>query len=104
MSGAATTSSAIDGLTGLTGLLASLIGSAGEVGVGLLTLAEVVIPPIPSEVVLPLAGFLAQQGTRISDAQRPGAGSARRPRRWTPTPVPGTSGTRSWTTTAPPPA
>lgn len=55
--------SAVEGLTGLTGLLASLIGAAGEGGVGLMTFAETVIPPIPSEVVLPLAGFLAQQGT-----------------------------------------
>ncbi|MEJ5943891.1 DedA family protein [Pseudokineococcus basanitobsidens] len=65
MSGTAAASSAVDGLTGLTGLLAHLIGSAGEVGVGLLTFAETVVPPIPSEVVLPLAGFLAQQGRLV---------------------------------------
>ncbi len=57
-----TTSAATDGLTGLTGWLADLIAAAGEVGVGLLTFLETVIPPIPSEVVLPLAGFLAQTG------------------------------------------
>ncbi|WP_328291707.1 hypothetical protein OG218_02940 [Kineococcus sp. NBC_00420] len=33
-----------------------------EVGVGFLTLVETLIPPAPSEVVLPLAGFPAQQG------------------------------------------
>jgi membrane protein DedA with SNARE-associated domain len=49
-------------LTGVTGLFASLIEAMGEVGVGLLTLLETLVPPVPSEVVLPLAGFLAQQG------------------------------------------
>ncbi|WP_245192501.1 DedA family protein [Arthrobacter pigmenti] len=34
----------------------------GEIGVGFLVLLETVFPPIPSEVVLPLAGFLSQQG------------------------------------------
>lgn len=57
-----TTTAATDGLTGLTGWLADLIAAAGEVGVGLLTFLETVVPPIPSEVVLPLAGFLAQTG------------------------------------------
>lgn len=57
-----TSTGAADGLTGLTGWLADLIAVAGEVGVGLLTFLETVIPPIPSEVVLPLAGFLAQTG------------------------------------------
>ncbi len=50
------------GLTGITGFFADLIASLGEVGVGLLTFVETVIPPVPSEVVLPLAGFLSQQG------------------------------------------
>lgn len=49
-------------LTGLTGLFADVIEAVGEVGVGALTLLETLIPPIPSEIVLPLAGFLAQQG------------------------------------------
>lgn len=57
-----TSTAATDGLTGLTGWLADLIAAAGEVGVGLLTFVETVVPPIPSEVVLPLAGFLAQSG------------------------------------------
>ena len=34
----------------------------GALGVGLAILLETVVPPIPSEVVLPLAGFLAQTG------------------------------------------
>ncbi|MCD5353669.1 DedA family protein [Kineosporia mesophila] len=49
-------------LTGITGLGADVIGALGEVGVGAMTLLETVIPPVPSEVILPLAGFLAQQG------------------------------------------
>jgi membrane protein DedA with SNARE-associated domain len=39
-----------------------LIESIGEVGVGLLIALESVVPPIPSEVVLPFAGFAAAQG------------------------------------------
>ncbi|MGE3603492.1 MAG: DedA family protein [Lautropia sp.] len=35
---------------------------AGYVGVALLMLAENLFPPIPSEVVMPLAGFLASRG------------------------------------------
>ena len=50
-------------LSGIVGFAASLIEGIGEWGVGLLTLAETVFPPIPSEVILPLAGFLAQQGS-----------------------------------------
>src|SRR4051794_41590241 len=34
----------------------------GALGVGLAVLAETVVPPIPSEVVLPLSGYLAQTG------------------------------------------
>lgn len=51
-----------DDLTGLSGFVADVIAALGAWGVGLLTLLETVFPPIPSEVVLPLAGFLAQQG------------------------------------------
>jgi membrane protein DedA with SNARE-associated domain len=50
------------GLTGLTGFVADVLAALGAWGVGALTLAETVFPPIPSEVVLPLSGFLAQQG------------------------------------------
>lgn len=52
----------VQGLTGLSGFVADLIAWLGPWGVGLLTLLETVFPPIPSEVVLPLSGFLAQQG------------------------------------------
>ena len=34
----------------------------GALGVGLAILAETVVPPIPSEVVLPIAGYLASTG------------------------------------------
>lgn len=49
-------------LTGLVGVAADVIDALGEVGVGLLILVENLFPPIPSELVLPLAGFLAAQG------------------------------------------
>ncbi|MDH6238536.1 DedA family protein [Cryobacterium sp. CG_9.6] len=49
-------------LGGIVGFAATLMNSIGEWGVGLFTLLETVFPPIPSEVILPLAGFLSQQG------------------------------------------
>lgn len=49
-------------LTGLAGVVVDVVEALGAVGVGLLVLAENLFPPIPSEVVLPLAGFLAGQG------------------------------------------
>jgi membrane protein DedA with SNARE-associated domain len=49
-------------LTGLAGLVADAINALGAVGVGLMVLLENLFPPIPSELVLPLAGFLAGQG------------------------------------------
>jgi membrane protein DedA with SNARE-associated domain len=48
-------------LTGLVGWVADVIAALGAFGVGLLTLAEVFFPPIPSEVVLPMSGYLASQ-------------------------------------------
>jgi membrane protein DedA with SNARE-associated domain len=47
---------------GLTGIVLDAMDSLGALGVGLAILLETVIPPIPSEVVLPVAGFLAQTG------------------------------------------
>jgi membrane protein DedA with SNARE-associated domain len=49
-------------LGGLTGWVASVIESLGEVGVGLLVALENIVPPIPSEIVLAMAGFLAHEG------------------------------------------
>jgi membrane protein DedA with SNARE-associated domain len=40
----------------------SIVDRMGSVGVGLLILLENLVPPIPSEVVLPLAGFRASTG------------------------------------------
>lgn len=51
-----------DGLTGLTGMAADIIDALGEVGVGVLTFVETVFPPIPSEIVLSLSGYLAERG------------------------------------------
>lgn len=39
-----------------------IVDALGALGVGLLILLENVIPPIPSEVILPLAGFRARTG------------------------------------------
>jgi membrane protein DedA with SNARE-associated domain len=49
-------------LGGLVGWVLDVIDTLGAVGVGLLVALESVFPPIPSEVVLPLAGFLAGAG------------------------------------------
>ncbi|WP_144710044.1 DedA family protein [Curtobacterium pusillum] len=47
---------------GLSGLVLRLIDALGEWGVALMLFVETVFPPIPSEVILPLAGFLAGAG------------------------------------------
>ena len=49
-------------LTGLLGWAERVMNALGEWGVGVLVLLETVFPPLPSEVVLPLAGFLTSQG------------------------------------------
>jgi membrane protein DedA with SNARE-associated domain len=49
-------------LGGLTGWAAAVIDRLGELGVGLLVALETVVPPIPSELVLALAGYLAAEG------------------------------------------
>jgi membrane protein DedA with SNARE-associated domain len=49
-------------LKGLTGWTASVIDSLGELGVGLLVALENLVPPIPSEIVLSMAGYLASAG------------------------------------------
>ena len=43
-------------------IITSILASLGGLGVFLLMLAENVFPPIPSEVILPLAGYTAAQG------------------------------------------
>ena len=47
----------------MTDWVVDLIERLGEVGVGLLIFLENIIPPIPSEVVLPFAGFAAERGS-----------------------------------------
>jgi membrane protein DedA with SNARE-associated domain len=47
---------------GITGFLLDLVNSLGPVGVGLSILAETIVPPIPSEAVLGLAGVLINDG------------------------------------------
>lgn len=47
---------------GFIGWVLSLMSTVGEVGVGLAVLIETFFPPIPSEAVLPGAGFLAWDG------------------------------------------
>ena len=49
-------------LGGLTGWVASVIEALGAVGVGLLVALENLVPPIPSEIVLAMAGYLAGEG------------------------------------------
>jgi membrane protein DedA with SNARE-associated domain len=43
--------------------IVSLIDKAGYVGIALLMLLENIFPPIPSELIMPLAGFSAAKGT-----------------------------------------
>jgi membrane protein DedA with SNARE-associated domain len=47
---------------GLTGWIAGVIDSLGELGVGLLVALENLVPPVPSELVLTMAGYLAGDG------------------------------------------
>lgn len=49
-------------LDGLVDWVIFVVESLGYVGVALMVAVENVFPPIPSEVVLPLAGFVAVQG------------------------------------------
>lgn len=50
------------GLTGLAGLITDIIAALGPIGVGALVALETVFPPIPSELILPLSGYLASRG------------------------------------------
>lgn len=47
---------------GVAGWITDVIDSVGEVGVGLLIALENVFPPLPSELILPFAGFAAERG------------------------------------------
>ncbi|MFS0893153.1 DedA family protein [Microbacterium sp. 179-I 3D3 NHS] len=59
---AAVTAASDHGFTGLTGFAADVLTALGDVGVGVLVFLEVLVPPIPSEVILPFAGYLSQSG------------------------------------------
>ena len=50
------------GFSGLTGFAADVLTAVGDIGVGILVFLEVLVPPIPSEVILPFAGYLSQSG------------------------------------------
>ena len=50
------------GFTGLSGFVVDVVERLGAVGVGVLMVVETVFPPIPSELVLPLAGYLSGRG------------------------------------------
>lgn len=53
-----------DGLIGaMTAWLVSLMEHVGGVGVALAIALESIFPPIPSEIILPLAGFTAARGS-----------------------------------------
>jgi membrane protein DedA with SNARE-associated domain len=50
-------------LTAVLGLsLSEILSDFGYVGLALLMLGETIFPPIPSEAILPLAGYLVEQG------------------------------------------
>ena len=51
-----------ESLSGLAGWVADVVVSFGWIGVGVLVAVENLFPPIPSEVILPLAGYLASEG------------------------------------------
>ncbi|MEO0494714.1 MAG: DedA family protein [Actinomycetota bacterium] len=59
---AQTDAAAVDGLDGLAGWVADLIEALGPVGVGVLVFLESLFPPLPSEAVLPAAGYLSSVG------------------------------------------
>jgi len=52
-------------LEGIGAWVLDVIGALGYAGLALLLIAENLFPPIPSEVVLPLAGFLVGRGDLI---------------------------------------
>ena len=56
-------SSAAENLSGFSGWAVRLMEALGPLGVGFLVFLDNIFPPIPSELVLPLAGFTASQGS-----------------------------------------
>lgn len=60
---AATATAGADQLTGIAAWAVTIMESLGGLGVAFLIALENLFPPLPSEIVLPLAGFTASQGT-----------------------------------------
>lgn len=56
------TEAAGTGLGGLAGWAVEVITAWGPLGVGVLVAAENLFPPIPSEIILPVAGYVAGAG------------------------------------------
>jgi membrane protein DedA with SNARE-associated domain len=52
-----------DLIAALTAWVTSVVQAGGYLGVAGLTFLETLFPPIPSEVVLPIAGFLVSEGS-----------------------------------------
>ena len=52
-----------DELTGVAGWAVDVMERLGGPGAGLLIALENVFPPLPSEIILPLAGFAASRGS-----------------------------------------
>ena len=46
--------------------MTKMVDEAGSIGIALLMLLENVFPPIPSELIMPLAGFAAARGDHPS--------------------------------------
>ncbi|WP_413319573.1 DedA family protein [Agrococcus sp. 1P02AA] len=57
------TAAATDELTGVAGWAVGLMDAIGAPGAAVAIAAENLFPPIPSEIILPLAGFAASQGS-----------------------------------------
>ena len=51
-----------DDLGGFAGWAVDVMEAVGAPGVGLVIAVENLFPPIPSEIILPLAGFTASRG------------------------------------------
>ena len=55
---------------GLAGWVVDVIERIGAPGVGALVALETAFPPIPSEVILPFAGFSASRASRLTADRR----------------------------------
>ncbi|WP_081687100.1 DedA family protein [Glycomyces tenuis] len=59
---ASTTAAAAEEPGGFIGWVLDLMDRLGEVGVGLALAIETIFPPVPSELILPVAGYLSYSG------------------------------------------